>query len=126
MFSLADGDLAHAEVVGPNIGDSPVTSNTSTVAIVHWISAILTTQNTTFSFEQTITNKSISTDLQIAVMGYEDSVYLAKLAEQAERYEGMQIYSLWSERMNTNGRNRDGREHEVRRFWRPRTLRRGA
>jgi hypothetical protein len=23
-----------------------------------------------------------------AVMGYEDSVYLAKLAEQAERYEG--------------------------------------
>jgi len=25
-------------------------------------------------------------------MGYEDSVYLAKLAEQAERYEGM--YSL--------------------------------
>jgi hypothetical protein len=23
-----------------------------------------------------------------AIMGYEDSVYLAKLAEQAERYEG--------------------------------------
>lgn len=23
------------------------------------------------------------------IMGYEDSVYLAKLAEQAERYEGM-------------------------------------
>lgn len=26
--------------------------------------------------------------LEIANMGYEDSVYLAKLAEQAERYEG--------------------------------------
>lgn len=25
-------------------------------------------------------------------MGYEDSVYLAKLAEQAERYEGMYSY----------------------------------
>jgi len=25
---------------------------------------------------------------QTAAMGYEDSVYLAKLAEQAERYEG--------------------------------------
>jgi hypothetical protein len=24
-------------------------------------------------------------------MGYEDSVYLAKLAEQAERYEGMRV-----------------------------------
>jgi hypothetical protein len=27
-------------------------------------------------------------------MGYEDSVYLAKLAEQAERYEGMSYSSL--------------------------------
>ena len=26
--------------------------------------------------------------LTTAIMGYEDSVYLAKLAEQAERYEG--------------------------------------
>ena len=93
MFFIADGYLAHAEVVGPNIGDSPVTSNTRTVAIAYWIPAILIT-NTTFNFEQTITNKSISTDLQIAVMGYEDSVYLAKLAEQAERYEGMQIYRV--------------------------------
>ena len=25
-------------------------------------------------------------------MGYEDSVYLAKLAEQAERYEGKKIF----------------------------------
>ena len=25
-------------------------------------------------------------------MGYEDSVYLAKLAEQAERYEGMCLF----------------------------------
>jgi hypothetical protein len=25
-------------------------------------------------------------------MGYEDSVYLAKLAEQAERYEGMFLF----------------------------------
>jgi hypothetical protein len=29
-------------------------------------------------------------------MGYEDSVYLAKLAEQAERYEGMFVSGLHS------------------------------
>ena len=28
-------------------------------------------------------------------MGYEDSVYLAKLAEQAERYEGMKTSPSW-------------------------------
>jgi hypothetical protein len=27
-------------------------------------------------------------------MGYEDSVYLAKLAEQAERYEGEQYHTI--------------------------------
>ncbi|KAB8302522.1 hypothetical protein EYC80_005913 [Monilinia laxa] len=45
--------------------------------------------NATYNFKQSITNTPLSTDLQIAVMGYEDSVYLAKLAEQAERYEEM-------------------------------------
>ncbi|CAG8953525.1 hypothetical protein HYFRA_00009982 [Hymenoscyphus fraxineus] len=34
-------------------------------------------------------NAPISIDLSTATMGYEDSVYLAKLAEQAERYEEM-------------------------------------
>jgi hypothetical protein len=29
--------------------------------------------------------------LHDAIMGYEDSVYLAKLAEQAERYEGQRF-----------------------------------
>lgn len=28
-------------------------------------------------------------------MGYEDSVYLAKLAEQAERYEGITFHSFF-------------------------------
>jgi hypothetical protein len=36
----------------------------------------------------TFANKFLSRFLPIAIMGYEDSVYLAKLAEQAERYEG--------------------------------------
>ena len=32
-------------------------------------------------------------------MGYEDSVYLAKLAEQAERYEGTLEWLLQDERL---------------------------
>lgn len=31
-------------------------------------------------------------------MGYEDSVYLAKLAEQAERYEGWSLEKIWTKR----------------------------
>ena len=34
-------------------------------------------------------------------MGYEDSVYLAKLAEQAERYEGSSVVSTSSDRPST-------------------------
>jgi hypothetical protein len=58
----------------------------------------------------------------------EDSVYLAKLAEQAERYEGtchcceqwvilrgLPLVSL-----------RNGRKYEARRFFRPRTYCRGT
>lgn len=47
-------------------------------------------------------------------MGHEDAVYLAKLAEQAERYEGslpgipMAMFQLLTMRC------RDGREHEGR------------
>ena len=55
-------------------------------------------------------------------MGYEDSVYLAKLAEQAERYEGkfvpenLQVCRLIH-------MCRDGREHEGRCLRRPGALR---
>lgn len=55
-------------------------------------------------------------------MGQEDAVYLAKLAEQAERYEGMICYAshlqLQGERnpvprrQMTDAHSRDGREHE--------------
>lgn len=56
-------------------------------------------------------------------MGHEDAVYLAKLAEQAERYEGMCCMSknsidlacLFIDRALTLGARafrRDGREHE--------------
>lgn len=46
-------------------------------------------------------------------MGYEDSVYLAKLAEQAERYEGKSIYMRGPARCRLTCRvYRDGREHE--------------
>lgn len=44
-------------------------------------------------------------------MGYEDSVYLAKLAEQAERYEGM--LSLAEPWYIAEHNIRNGREHEV-------------
>lgn len=44
-------------------------------------------------------------------MGYEDSVYLAKLAEQAERYEG-QITDCRFEG-TCLCHNRDGRKHEA-------------
>jgi len=36
-----------------------------------------------------LTAAIVSFTSQLSKMGYEDSVYLAKLAEQAERYEGM-------------------------------------
>lgn len=35
-------------------------------------------------------------DSPTAIMGYEESVYLAKLAEQAERYEGKDLFPLRS------------------------------
>lgn len=42
-------------------------------------------------------------------MGYEDSVYLAKLAEQAERYEGeFSPYSTTFGDWNTDNNHRDG------------------
>jgi hypothetical protein len=51
-------------------------------------------------------------------MGYEDSVYLAKLAEQAERYEGKCIVARLRFRfLILYGRN--GREHEGRCLRRP-------
>ena len=34
------------------------------------------------------------TDITNVKMGYEDHVYLAKLAEQAERYEGEYLYCI--------------------------------
>ena len=54
-------------------------------------------------------------------MGQEDAVYLAKLAEQAERYEGMKLpqsrrrekkTKLGMKMDVTNAQFRDGREHE--------------
>jgi hypothetical protein len=54
-------------------------------------------------------------------MGYEDSVYLAKLAEQAERYEG----KLISQKLRVCKlirMHRDGREHEGRCLRRPGAL----
>jgi hypothetical protein len=39
-------------------------------------------------YQATLANRLLSRSLLNATMGYEDSVYLAKLAEQAERYEG--------------------------------------
>lgn len=58
-------------------------------------------------------------------MGYEDSVYLAKLAEQAERYEGKRTTNNAPHRVLTTC-DRDGREHEGRCLRRPGALRRGA
>jgi len=58
-------------------------------------------------------------------MGYEDSVYLAKLAEQAERYEGISPRPLQPlQPPLTPCAFRNGRKHESRRLSRPRTLRR--
>jgi len=54
----------------------------------------------------------------------EDSVYLAKLAEQAERYEGIYRKSLLWAILITVIRN--GREYETRRFIGPGADRRGA
>jgi hypothetical protein len=49
-------------------------------------------------------------------MGHEDAVYLAKLAEQAERYEGMlfEPASPTNHALTSGARahRRDGREHE--------------
>ena len=49
----------------------------------------------------------------------EDNVYLAKLAEQAERYEGQCLWphtcqKVYAEQWRIN---RDGREHEARCFF---------
>lgn len=41
-------------------------------------------------------------------MGYEDSVYLAKLAEQAERYEGMSRHCALHHPQHTECWHRDG------------------
>ena len=54
----------------------------------------------------------------------EDSVYLAKLAEQAERYEGAHARSMHA-RLLTCG-HRDGGEHEAGGVLGPGTHRRGA
>lgn len=54
-------------------------------------------------------------------MGYEDSVYLAKLAEQAERYEGMPIQA--EHFCNAKQYIRNGREYEIGRLRGPRALR---
>lgn len=43
--------------------------------------------------------------------GRDDSVYLAKLAEQAERYEGM-LGQILKYVMDINTACRDGRKHE--------------
>jgi 14-3-3 protein epsilon len=50
---------------------------------------LLPTANPKYSLFRVLT-----TILEIIIMGYEDSVYLAKLAEQAERYEGELISEL--------------------------------
>lgn len=57
-------------------------------------------------------------------MGYEDSVYLAKLAEQAERYEGKPLHGPASACARLT-QHRNGREHEDRRLRRSRALGRG-
>lgn len=57
---------------------------------------------------------------QNIIMGYEDSVYLAKLAEQAERYEGQ--YRRVQKHPQTDISSRNGREHEDRRVREPRTF----
>ena len=52
-------------------------------------------------------------------MGHEDAVYLAKLAEQAERYEGMYTWmpgNPHGSRLTLHPACRDGREHEDRRL----------
>lgn len=54
-------------------------------------------------------------------MGYEDHVYLAKLAEQAERYEGSSYIPLHKVHFTDIG-YRDGGEYEERRVRRPRAL----
>ena len=64
-------------------------------------------------------------------MGNEDAVYLAKLAEQAERYEGtLQYWEYWTSlsfsreerrtRLMQFLTDRDGGEHEDRRLGGPR------
>lgn len=55
-------------------------------------------------------------------MGHEDAVYLAKLAEQAERYEGMLCVPTQKpmEGALTEPVSRDGRQHEDRRLGGPR------
>jgi hypothetical protein len=55
-------------------------------------------------------------------MGYEDSVYLAKLAEQAERYEGMFTASP-ANALRLTPMARNGREHEAGRLCGSRALR---
>ena len=55
----------------------------------------------------------------------EDSVYLAKLAEQAERYEGKSSpFLFWSCALMLY--HRDGGKHEACRLVRPGTHRRGT
>ena len=56
-------------------------------------------------------------------MAVENNVYLAKLAEQAERYEGKITTPRWSMTIyaNTLG-DRDGGVHEECSICRPRTL----
>ena len=56
-------------------------------------------------------------------MAVENNVYLAKLAEQAERYEGMITTPPRSVTTYTNTLgDRDGGVHEERSICRPRTL----
>ena len=60
-------------------------------------------------------------------MGYEDSVYLAKLAEQAERYEGMTSTARSTrEKTRLIPTNRNGGEHEAGRICGSRALCRGT
>lgn len=53
--------------------------------------------------------------MQMTTEVREDAVYLAKLAEQAERYEGAYRFTL-TRFCLTSCAFRDGREHEARRL----------
>lgn len=77
--------------------------------------------------EQVINSVPHSIEKKLVKMAVENNVYLAKLAEQAERYEGKITTSPWPIPTSANMLcNRNGGVHEERGICRPRTFGRRA